>query len=68
MKVQVNRKHFIEVENIQKLELRDGKVFVFQKTGYPKILKARVGLNNFLLRLVNVGTPAKQIKEFKNIK
>lgn len=66
MKVQVNRKHFTEVENIEKLELRDGKVFVFQKQGYPKILKARVGLQNFLQRLVNAGANSQRIKELKD--
>ena len=66
MKVQINRKHFLELDNILKLELREGKVFVHKKTGYPKILKARVGLSCFLLRLVNAGMSGDRIKELKD--
>ena len=66
MLVQVNRTMFIDLDNILKLELREGKVFVHKKTGYPKILKTRVGLGCFLLRLVNAGLSNDKIKELKN--
>lgn len=66
MKVQVNRKDFIDIDNILKLQLREGKVFVYKKIGYPKILKARVRLSCFLLRLVNAGMTGKQIEALKN--
>lgn len=66
MKVQINRRDFAEVSNISHLQLREGKVYVHLKSGYPKILKARVGLDNFLLRLVNAQCTPQQIQEFKN--
>lgn len=68
MNVQVNRKHFADLDNILKLELREGKVFVHLKKGYPKILKARVGLSCFLLRLVNARMSNERIKELKDDK
>lgn len=65
-KVQINRKHFLELDNVLKLELREGKVFVHKKTGYPKILKARCTLSCFLLRLVNAKMSSERIKELKD--
>ena len=61
-KLKINRKHFISLDNIKKLVIKPGCVWVYQKTGYPPILKTNCGVYLFRNRLVNLG---KQLNDFK---
>jgi hypothetical protein len=65
MRVQVNRTMYCEVDNISHLKLKDGKILVYLKEGYPKILKTRSTWGAFALRLVNAGIKGDKILEFK---
>lgn len=64
MKVQINRKHFVEISNIIKIveSSVDVRVHVI---GYPRILKANCTKSTLLLRMVNAGVPEKRIKELR---
>lgn len=51
----MNRRDFIEVNNITRLVERRGKLFVYKQAGYPKIIKADLKLTQFLMRIANMG-------------
>jgi len=54
MKIQVNRKHFVEIDNIKKLLIKkNGFVWVYVKSGFPQVLICRDGLQVLKNRLVN---------------
>ncbi len=60
-KLKINRKHFISLDNIKKLVIKKDIIWVYQKIGYPPILKANCGIYLFRNRLVNLG---KQLTDF----
>ena len=62
MKLKINRKYFISLDNIKKFVIKSDCVWVYQKTGYPPILKANCGVYLLRNRLVNLG---KQLNDFK---
>ena len=61
MKIQVNRKHYIEFDNIKKLVIKNGQLYVYRKNAYPNAYKASCKLTEFLMRIANTG------KDFSNI-
>ena len=65
MKVKVNRKHFININNIDKILPKNNICWIYQKIGYPKILKTDCDFHMFLLRGINSGFTRKQIEQFK---
>jgi len=65
MKVKINRKHFIEVKNIEKIISKDNICWIYKKEGYPPILKSDCTFVAFLLRLINAGVPTKHIQRLK---
>lgn len=59
-KLKINRKHFISLDNIEKIVVKkDGKfghdVWVYAKSGFPKIYKCLEGIDILKNRLVNLG-------------
>lgn len=62
MKLKINRKHSIDIDNIKKLVIKPGVVWVYLKTGYPPILKTDYGVYLLRNKLVNLGV---QLKDFK---
>lgn len=64
MKIKVNNIHFIEFENIKKIEKKKRNCYIYLKKGYPKILKSDVSYNNFILRIINSGINSKTLQEF----
>jgi len=62
MKLKVNRKHFINIENIEKFVIKSECIWVYKKIGYPPILKTDYGAYLLRNKLVNLGV---QIKDFK---
>lgn len=68
MKVKVNRKHFVDTDNIKLLEVDNHYVRIHRKKGYPKILKSDCIYDNFLLRMLNVGVKSKDIEDFMDKK
>ena len=56
VKLKVNRKHFVELDNIEKFVVKDnGDVWVYRKVGYPRIYKCLEGIYMLKNRLVNLG-------------
>ena len=54
-KLKVNRKHFVELINIEKFSVRkNGDVWVYRKKGYPRIYKCLEGIYMLKKRLVNL--------------
>ncbi len=62
MKLKINRKHFIDIDNIEKLVIKKDIIWVYRIKGYPKVYKADCGIYLFRNRLVNLGL---QLKDFK---
>lgn len=54
MKIKINRKHFVDIDNIEKIVVKDVP-WVYLKEGYPRILKATKGLEKLKLALTNAG-------------
>ena len=61
-KLQLNRKHFVSSNNIEKFVIKKDIVWVYKKTGYPPILKTDYGIYLLRNKLVNLGL---QLKDFK---
>lgn len=55
MKIQVNRRDFISLDNIARLEERRGRLLVFKKFGYPHAIIASCGIVEFKMRIANAG-------------
>lgn len=55
MKIQVNRKHYIDLENISHLVEKRGQLYVYKKIGYPHAIIASCKLTEFLMRIANAG-------------
>ena len=55
MKIQINRKHFIELDNISKIVEKNGKLYIYKKIGYPHAIIASCKLPEFLMRIANAG-------------
>lgn len=53
MKIQINRKHYIELDNIEKLVIKNGNLLVYRKIGYPNAYKASCGIIEFKMRIAN---------------
>ena len=62
MKLKINRKHFISLDNIKKFVIKKDIIWVYKKVGYPPILKTDYGVYLLRNKLVNLG---KQLKDFK---
>lgn len=60
--LKVNRKHFVELLNIEKFVYKNDIVWVYRKNGYPKILKTDYDPYTLRLRLNNLGY---KITDFK---
>ena len=54
MKLKVNRKHSIDIDNIEKLKLKKDCVWVYRKVGYPKIYKTDCSFYMFNKRLTSL--------------
>lgn len=65
MKLKVNRKHFVDPENILKFKIKKGVICVYLKSGYPKILKCTEGFDVLISRMVNLNLNIKDF-EFDN--
>ncbi len=61
-KLKLNRKHFININNIEKFVIKKDCVWVYLKKDYPKILKTDYGVYLLRNKLVNLGL---QLKYFK---
>lgn len=61
-KLKVNRKHFIDINNIKKFIIKKDIVWIYLKKGYPSILKTDHGIYLLKNKLVNLGL---QLKDFK---
>ena len=56
MKLKINRKHYIELINIEKFVIKkNGDIWVYRKIGYPRIYKCLEGVYMLRKRLVNLG-------------
>jgi len=53
MKIQINRKHYIEFDNIKKIVDKKSGLWIYKFSGYPNAYKASCKLSEFLLRIVN---------------
>ena len=72
MKLKINQKHFIEIENIDHIVAKSDKCcWVYLKSGYPKILKTDCSYVNLMARIANTinffdpDAPARVIPELK---
>ena len=60
MKIKVNRRDFIEPENIKKIVIKKSGIFghdvwIYKKVGFPPILKCLEGIDRLKNRMVNAG-------------
>ncbi len=61
-KLKVNRKYNVSTDNIIKFVIKKSIVWVYLKTGYPKILKTDYGIYLLRNKLVNLGLLLKDFK------
>lgn len=55
MKIQVNSKFEVDIDNISKIEKKsNGKAWVYLKKGYPKIIKSDKDFSYISLILINL--------------
>ncbi len=62
MKLKINRKHYVDIDNIEKFVIKKDIIWVYLKEGYPPILKTDYGVYLLRNQLVNLGL---QLKDFK---
>ena len=55
MKIQVNRRDFISLNNIFKIVEKRGKLFIYKKIGWPHAIIASCGVVEFKMRIANAG-------------
>lgn len=60
-KLKINRKHSVDIDNIEKLVIKKDCVWVYRKQGYPKVYKTDYGAYLLRIKLVNLGY---QLKDF----
>jgi hypothetical protein len=66
-KLKINRKYSISPDEIEKLVIKKGEVYVHRKKGYPKILKTTEGITLFKKRLTNLYLTLKNFEvEYEN--
>lgn len=69
MKIKVNRRDWIEVDNIKKIVYTSRSVKVYKKDGsYPHAIIAEGTYESIFLRLVNAGVKGDKLKELKDAK
>ena len=67
MNIKVNRRDWIEVDNIKKIVYTSRNVKVYKKDGsYPHAIISEGGISSILLRLVNAGVDSEKIQEIKD--
>ncbi len=66
MKVKINRIHFEEVDNIDRIITTKCNTLVRRKIGYPKYYIADCSKTKLLVRMVNVGVTSEKIKELRD--
>lgn len=54
MKLKVNRKDFVEISNILYFKPKNKIVWIYLKSGYPKIIKSECNLSKLRLMLLNM--------------
>jgi len=64
MKLKVNRRDFVEIDNIAYFKLKNKIVWIYLKKGYPKIIKSECSLDKLRLMLLNMNINPLRI-EFK---
>jgi len=60
--LKVNRKHFVNLLNVEKFVYRDGIVWIYRKEGFPRVYKTDYAPYNLRVLLTNLGHT---IQEFK---
>jgi len=55
MKLKINRKHSVDIDNIEKFVIKGDIVWVYLKEGYPKIYKTDCSLYMFRMHLTALG-------------
>lgn len=55
MRIQINRKHFIKLDNISKIVEKNGKLYVYKKIGFPHAYIASCKLIELKMRIANAG-------------
>ena len=53
MKIQINRKHFLELDNIKKIVEKKSDLWIYKISGYPNAYKCSCKLPEFLMRIAN---------------
>ncbi len=61
-KLKVNRKHSVDIDNIEKFIIKADCVWIYLKEGYPPILKTDYGAYLLRNKLVNLGYLLKDFK------
>ena len=62
MELKINRKHSIDINNIEKFVIKGDIVWVYLKEGYPTILKTDYGAYLLRNKLVNLSVLLKDFK------
>jgi len=55
MKIKLTRKHYIDLDKIDRFKLAKGKIWVYLKDNYPPIIKSEYTLDALKLQLINKG-------------
>jgi len=66
MKVQINRIHFAEIDNIDRIVETQSDVRVYLKSGFPLCLKTNCTKSALLIRMVNACVKSDKIKELRD--
>jgi len=67
-KLKINRKHSVDIDNIEKFVIKKDIVWVYLKEGYPPILKTDYGVYLLRNKLVNLGLQLKDFMEHEEMK
>lgn len=65
MKVQLNRRDSVDLNNIEKIVQTERNTRIYLKSGYPKIILTKWKKDQILLRLVNGHAPLEEIRRLK---
>lgn len=61
-KLKLNKKHSVDIDNIEKFVIKKDIIWVYLKEGYPPILKTDYGAYLLRNQLVNLGLLLKDFK------
>lgn len=64
-RIKLNRRDYIDFDNIEKIVQKGSILWVYKVKGYPKVTKTEFGISVLLRNCINAGITGEEIVELK---